>query len=79
MLYDVEGAECGECPVAYITPESQELVDLFFEASRFQEAGASAFGPDLSRWDARMVDAQSVIEGCREATLAALRKALAGE
>ena len=75
--YYVEGVEAPECPVSFISQESIQLVTLFATARSAHDAsGASLFGPDLSQWDARMVDAQGVVERCRTEEYAARMKAL---
>lgn len=53
-----------ECPVSYITAESETLIRIMSVASRAKEAaGASLYGNDLSQWPAAAVDALVVIEG----------------
>lgn len=66
FTYIVDDVEINECPVSAITPESQQLIQLFAMAGHAHEAsGATLFGPDLSKWPARMFDAQVVLEQCR--------------
>ena len=55
VLHEIETAEC---PASEITPESKQLVEIFMTA---ENAGVSLYGPDLSRWPARLVDAAAVI------------------
>ena len=75
--YWTEDVDISECPVSYVTPESFELCSLVGEGSRAHEsAGASLFGPDLSGWDARVVDALLVIDRCRQTERAAYCQAL---
>jgi hypothetical protein len=53
----------NECPVSLITPESKRLVQILIRAERAHEAsGASLYGPSLSRWPVRMLDAQVAIQ-----------------
>ena len=53
----------NECPVSMITPESKRLVQILTRASMVHDAsGASLYGPSLSRWPVRMLDAQVVIQ-----------------
>jgi hypothetical protein len=49
--------------VSLITPESKRLVQILARSERAHEAsGASLYGPNLSRWPVRMLDAQVAIQ-----------------
>jgi hypothetical protein len=63
----VEGVEqLCECPVSYIKPESQELIQIWARSrSMYETCGASLLGPDLRKWPARMVDAFTTLEAER--------------
>lgn len=55
-----------ECPVSAITPQSQELIQIYARNAHMQEAaGASLFGPDMGKWPARMVDVFVALESER--------------
>lgn len=76
ITYVVPGTEILECPVSYITPRSQELVSILGTATHAQRAtGASLFGPDLSKWPAKAVDASVCLELERISTDNARREA----
>ncbi len=58
----IPSVECDECPVSFITPQSEELVAIVTRAQLVgKAAGASLFGPDLSKWPARMYDAATLV------------------
>ena len=63
--FTVPDTEIPECPVSFVTPRSRELVQIFNRAQYSQGAGASMFGPDLSKWPIWAVDAQVVLEQAR--------------
>ena len=53
----------NECPVSLITPQSKQIVEVFVRAKfAHQASGAGLYGPDLSCWPARAVDALVVIQ-----------------
>jgi hypothetical protein len=58
--FTLDEVSCNECPVTLVTPESMRLVEIFGRAQFV--SGAPLYGPDLSRWPARMVDAAAVIQ-----------------
>jgi hypothetical protein len=54
-----------DCPVAIITPKSEELLNIFGRASRVHDAsGAALFGPAIAEWPIWAVDAQDQIRVC---------------
>ena len=64
--YYPEDVSCNECPVSYITAESLALIQLDNRQRTAKEAtGAMMYGPDLSRWPSRIVEACNVIEAER--------------
>jgi hypothetical protein len=61
--YEIEDTEIDECPVSLISPESIQVVEAHGRARiANQSCGAQMYGPDLSRWPARDVDALVLIE-----------------
>lgn len=51
------------CPVAFISPESRQLVEILNRSDKAHRGGgASLYGTDLSQWPARMVDAQVALQ-----------------
>lgn len=58
----VEEIELSECPVSLITPESRQLVEIQVSAQTMSKSGVSLYGPDASRWPARMYDAAVVVQ-----------------
>jgi hypothetical protein len=59
----IEGVAINECPKSLVTPQSNALVEIFTRAEYAHEgSGASLFGPNLSKWHPRMVDALKVVE-----------------
>lgn len=49
---------CSECPVSLITISAKNTLDAH---SRAHIAGTFLYGPNLSRWPAREVDASVII------------------
>jgi hypothetical protein len=61
--YEVPNTEIPECPVSYVSPKAQELVQIFNRGRHAHEnSGVGLFGHDLSKWPAWAVDAVVVIE-----------------
>lgn len=61
-IFQIPNLLCGECPVSYVTPESQELLFLYLRAFQMKEAtGLPMMGPDVLSWPARLVDAFVVL------------------
>lgn len=60
--YTVDGVESAECPVSAITPDSRAWLAEFDAATWFAESGVAAYGPDLSAWPGRAVDAHQLIQ-----------------
>lgn len=58
--FSIDELSCNECPVTLITPESKRLVEIFDRAGLVN--AAPLYGPDLSKWPARMVDAAGIIQ-----------------
>lgn len=57
------GTEVSECPVSYITPQSNHLVERYRrERSAIACTGSSLMGPDRGNWPARLVDAFVTLE-----------------
>jgi hypothetical protein len=51
--------------VAFITPKSEELLNIFARAERLHDiSGAALFGPVLSEWPIWAVDAAEEIRVC---------------
>jgi hypothetical protein len=71
--FSIEGTEIRECPVSYITPDSDQLVQVLGHAST---TGVALFGPALVHWPPKAADALAVIE-CEESQYkAALQNAI---
>ena len=65
-----------DCPVAVITPKSEELLNVLGRAARVHEAsGAPLFGPNLGDWPIWAVDALDQIRLCEAQELVARRNA----
>jgi hypothetical protein len=63
-VFDLAGPRIRECPVSYITGESRALVNILLQGQMAKEAsGAALFGPDLSRWPAKVHDAMVILAG----------------
>ena len=58
----MEGTEIDECPVSFISPATLSLMGTLDVAELARPSGAALYGPDLSKWPARMVDALVTIE-----------------
>jgi hypothetical protein len=58
----VDGVESAVCPVSAITADSQAWLAEFNNASWFADAGVGAYGPDLSAWPGRAMDAHQLIQ-----------------
>ncbi|HEY2014643.1 MAG TPA: hypothetical protein VGH38_14130 [Bryobacteraceae bacterium] len=65
------------CPVSVITPESQRVLDQFYQARRVNKAsGAVLLGADSSLWPARWYDAVALLQGEIEREEAAAQRAI---
>jgi len=63
--YFPEEERTADCPVASITPQSDQLLKLFARAARTHDAsGAALFGPVLAEWPVWAVDALDTISIC---------------
>lgn len=59
----IDDVRIQECPVSYITPETNETLSQVLHARNvYRACGASLFGSNLSEWPTWAVDAMSCIE-----------------
>jgi hypothetical protein len=65
-----------DCPVSFITGESQTLVELHAHAEIAKDNGGTMFGPDASKWPAWWADAQGVIAMIKRSHEKAFEKAV---
>ena len=57
------GIKCEECPVSYISQKSLDLIQIDMRQRIAHKAtGAFLYGPDLSKWPSKLLDALTVIE-----------------
>ena len=62
-FYTIADTTLKECPRSFITADSIELIQLTTRLNLAKEkTGACAFGPDLSKYPSRLLDAFIVLE-----------------
>lgn len=61
----LRGYEINECPVSFITGQSQWVLDLIQENGVANEMAATLFGPDSRKHPAWWIDAIAVVGGAR--------------
>ncbi|HXS93185.1 MAG TPA: hypothetical protein VN736_01200 [Candidatus Limnocylindrales bacterium] len=65
-FFGVSPCECTDCPVSFITPASRHLIQVEVQNQVLKEStGASLYGPDLSKWPSKVVDAFTCIATTR--------------
>ena len=64
ILYSLPSEQIDECPVSFITPESQAIVELFSTSKLIQKQNGLGMMGDPADWPAWLVDAATIIEAC---------------
>lgn len=62
--YNLPEEGIDECPVSFITSESQALVELFSTSKIIQKQNGLGMMGDPADWPAWLLDAATVIEAC---------------